>query len=168
MFCRNCGKELNEGTAFCTTCGTRLGQTTAQSGFGTTANAFVSNAKAKIDSSGFKKYLTKKNIIIVVAVFVVLCIIGAALGDDSAVSLVKNGYFYFNKDVTVGELLDANFDNVEWESLVAADGKTYVNATIKEDGGKVVIQFKVNEDKGTFQINACEINGIPVPVSDLF
>lgn len=164
MFCKNCGKELNEGTAFCTSCGAQVNQTS----FETTANAFVSNAKAKIDSSGFKKYLTKKNIIIVVAVFVVLCIIGAALGDDSAVSIVKNGHFYFNKSKTVGELLDANFDDVEWKSLVAADGRTYVNATIKEDGDKVVIQFKVNEDKGTFQINACEINGIPVSISDLF
>lgn len=159
MFCRNCGKELNEGTAFCTTCGAQVNQTS----FGTTANT-----KSKIDSGGFKKYLTKKNIIIVVAVFVVLCIIGAALGDDSAVSLVKNGYFYFDKSKTVGELLDSTFHDVKWESLVANDGKTYVNATIKEDGDKVVIQFKVNEDECTFRINACEINGIPVPIGDLF
>lgn len=164
MFCKNCGKELNEGTAFCTSCGAQVNQTS----FETTANAFVSNAKAKIDSSGFKKYLTKKNIIIVVAVFVVLCIIGAALGDDSAVSIVKNGHFYFDKSKTVGELLYANFDDVEWESLVAADGKTYVNATMNIDGVTFLIQFKVNENNKNFNVNACEINGIPVSISDLF
>lgn len=166
MFCKNCGKELNDGSAFCTSCGTRLGQTTAQSGFRNVANMFATNAT--MNSDKIKKYITKKNVGIVVAIIVVVCIIGALFDYDSAVSMVKNGHFYFNKNVTVGELLDANFDDVEWESLVAADGKTYVNATMNMEGVTVLIQFKVNEKNNSFNVNACEINGIPVSISDLF
>lgn len=166
MFCKNCGKELNDGSTFCSSCGTHMDQTMAQSNFGNVAGTYVTNSATNSDK--IKKYITKKNIGIAVAVIVVLCIIGALFGDDSAVSMVKDGYFYFNKDVTVGELLDSAFDDVKWKSLVADDGKTYVNATMEIDGEECIIQFKVNEENNTFKVYACEVNGIPVPVDALF
>ena len=70
--------------------------------------------------------------------------------------------------MTVGELFNVTFDDVKWESFVADDGQTYVNATAIMDGEEIVIQFEVDEEKETFALTACEYAGIPIPIYDLF
>lgn len=168
MFCKNCGKELDDGATFCTACGAQLNKTETQSTFETTVNTFATKAKTTINSGVLKKYVTKKNVIILAAVIVVVCIIGTMFSSNNAVNIVKNGYFYVNENMTVGELFNVTFDDVKWESFVADDGQTYVNATAIMDGEEIVIQFEVDEEKETFALTACEYAGIPIPIYDLF
>lgn len=78
----------------------------------------------------------------------------------SNVDLVKHGSFNSYPDVTVGEMVDAIFDDVEWEEIVATDGNDYVNMHGTLGGNSALIQFKILDD-GSWIVHALEINGIP-------
>lgn len=78
----------------------------------------------------------------------------------SNIDLVKHGSFNNYPDVTVGEMVDAIFDEVEWEEIVAEDGNDYVNMHGTLEGDKASIQFKILDD-GSWIVHALEINGVP-------
>ena len=83
---------------------------------------------------------------------------------DPAVNSVKHGTLYSYPDRTVGQMVDGYFGNPRWESIVASDGNTYVNATGRilyaEKQVQILIQYKLNGDS-TFELQAVEMNGVP-------
>jgi len=86
-------------------------------------------------------------------------------GSNSAVSMVKGGRLSGYPQNTVGEAINGFFGNPKWEAIEGQDGRTYVNAIgdISYDGkkAKAILQFKVDTEKKTFEIEAFEINDVP-------
>lgn len=99
----------------------------------------------------------KKLFIFTVSIF--LLIISCST-EDEYIYMVKYGNFNAYPDVTVGEMVDTIFDEVEWEQIVADDGKDYVNMHGTINGEVASIQFKILNDE-SWIVYALEINGIP-------
>jgi hypothetical protein len=87
--------------------------------------------------------------------------------DDHAVQAVRGGALEAYPDMTLGKALESFMSGAKWESLVADDGKTYVNVKGRvEFQGKPVsasIQYRLDEDD-SFEIQAFEMNGVPQPM----
>ena len=87
----------------------------------------------------------------------------AGCGADPTVDLVKNGSLYDCPQKTVGQMANDFMASPKWESLLAADGRTYVNLqggiTFDDRPATALIQFLVNQTSQTFELNALEING---------
>ena len=99
----------------------------------------------------------KKLFIITASIF--LFIISCS-SDGGYIDMVKHGAFEAYPDVTVGEMVDAIFDEVEWEEIVAEDGNDYVNMHGTLEGDKASIQFRILDDE-SWIVYALEINGKP-------
>ena len=84
-------------------------------------------------------------------------------GNDSRLSLVKNGAFDFCPQATVKEMVDSYIANPSWEAFVATDGNDYVNVEGQiyyyEALVDMLLQFRVNDDMDRFEVNAFEIEG---------
>lgn len=81
------------------------------------------------------------------------------LTDSQFISLVKDNYFSSHRDVKVGDIMTAVFDNVRWEKIRGVDGNDYVNMNAYSDNEKIIIQFKII-DMYSWELNAIEIGGI--------
>ena len=81
------------------------------------------------------------------------------LSDSQFINLVKDNYFSSHRDVKVGDIMTAIFDNVKWEKIIGVDGNNYVNMNAYSDNEKVTIQFKII-DLYSWELNALEIDGI--------
>ena len=57
-------------------------------------------------------------------------------------------------------MVDAIFDEVQWEEIVAEDGNDYVNMHGTLEGDKASIQFRILDDE-SWIVYALEINGKP-------
>jgi hypothetical protein len=55
-----------------------------------------------------------------------------------------------------------------WSSGVTEDGDTFVNVSgdisVHEKKVRALLQFSVDQKKGTFKFNALEFNGVPQPL----
>ena len=98
----------------------------------------------------------------------VFYIIGAVVlfgRDDKYVSMVKGGTLEAYPQTTVGNAFGDFMPDAKWESLLADDGKRYVNVrgTIQymEKDVEAVVQFLIDSDNDRFEYNAFEMNGIP-------
>ena len=84
---------------------------------------------------------------------------------DSRLSLVKNGVMDFCPQATVKEMVNNYVANPKWSAFEGTDGGDYVNIngkiTYMEKPVDMVLQFKVDTDSETFEVNAFEINDIP-------
>ncbi|WP_302280338.1 hypothetical protein [Brachyspira pilosicoli] len=99
----------------------------------------------------------KKLFIFTVSIFLLMI---SCSSEDEYIYMVKHGTFNAYPDVTVGEMVDTIFDEVEWEQIVADDGKDYVNMHGTINGEAASIQFKILNDE-SWIVYALEINGIP-------
>ena len=89
-------------------------------------------------------------------------------GDSNAIKLVKSGKFN-NCNKTVEQAVNGFFASPKWESGIGKDGPTKGLTLVNLRGrskllGKEVdnlIQFIVDEKKGTFEVHALETNGVP-------
>ena len=90
---------------------------------------------------------------------------GVGAGDDRALTIVKDGNFAGYPDHTVGEAVSCFFGSPKWASVQGEDGNTYVNLTGRmtflEEPVDALVQFRVDKDAGTFEVNAFELNDIP-------
>jgi membrane associated rhomboid family serine protease len=86
--------------------------------------------------------------------------------DDPDVKLVRTGHLTARPDIPVGETLDAFMTHPEWEAITGKDGKSYVNvrgrAPYRGKTVEAVVQFQVDRATGVFEVNAIELNGIPL------
>jgi hypothetical protein len=100
--------------------------------------------------------------------FAALMALGLAFSnhDDHAVQSVRGGTLESYPGMTLGKALESFMPGAKWESLVADDGKTYVNVKGRvEFQGKPVtarIQYRLDENGG-FEFQAFEVNGVPQP-----
>ena len=71
----------------------------------------------------------------------------------------------FCPQATVKEMVNNYVASPKWSAFVADDGEDYVDIegeiTYMEKPVDMVLQFKVNTDSDTFEVNAFEINDIP-------
>lgn len=86
-------------------------------------------------------------------------------GDPQIVAMVKDGTLSAYPDQTIGEAVEGFFANPQWEHIVAEDGNDYVNVrgriSYAGEPADAVVQYAVDPETGSFQVNAFEINGLP-------
>ena len=84
--------------------------------------------------------------------------------DDDSLEIVQDGAF-FNHTRTVGQEVNCYFGNPKWSTLKGEDGNRYVNLKgIIAVGGvntESAVQFRVDKDARSFEINAFEIDEVP-------
>lgn len=124
-----------------------------------------------LSALGLKRPLGMTKIIeLVVACILLVAAIAYAVsfssgGGDKYVQLVRGGILDGYPQKTVGEVFDDFLDNPKWESGVSEDGERFVNVKGRilyfDKEAELAVQFIVDEKNGTFQYNACEIDGAP-------
>jgi hypothetical protein len=83
--------------------------------------------------------------------------------DDAAINFVRNGTLNFYPSKILGQALAGFLSDITWESSVGDDGNMYVKVSggvIYHDEPAVAsVRYKLNDDDGTFEFYAIEING---------
>lgn len=154
MYCKNCGKEMEEGSRFCPHCGTE--------------NASVTGEGSKPAAPVKKKERRKKKpFIIAVAAVVVLLVLGVAVfsGGDSSqdegeqlITMVQNGYLGNYDTVTIKEVLEYMDEDAEWNAGEAASGEYYI---VEYKGYDMVLQFSVEGlEEETFKVTGIDTAGL--------
>ncbi len=164
MFCSKCGKDNKDDTQFCSSCGAPL----KVEGAAVEAGGTGSQRKNKGKSEKKKRKWWLWTIIGIIVVIIVIAIAsgggGGSTGDPEIISMVKNGHLSEYPQKTIGEAFNNFFGSPRWGAIVAEDGNDYVNVTGKimfqEKKVNAAVQFKVDKDAGTFEINAFEINEV--------
>ena len=99
------------------------------------------------------------------SVVFVVKIFDGSLFENGNVALVKNGTLNSCPNTTVKQMVDSYMGNPSWESGVSEDGEVFVNVGgdihFVDKPVRAVIQFSVNEKKGSFEYTALEFNGVP-------
>jgi len=91
--------------------------------------------------------------------------------DSETIQMVKNGYLNNYQSKTIGEAFDDFFAGETWSSF-ELDGSHYVNVKGKisyhDKPVTAVIQFNVDKETGSLEIEAFEINEVPQDLLVLF
>jgi predicted nucleic acid-binding Zn-ribbon protein len=188
MFCKKCGKEVQEGVRFCPSCGAELSSVSSEvengtqevnnidldtsgstqqtnradseAGSSASKESIKTGIDKKISINAIKTSLKKHFIQYIVTLIVFAIIIYIAKG-DSSVNTVKNSSFVAYPDKTIGKAFDDFFTNTKWDSYKKG-GKTYVKFTGKYTTGKsskkAQIIFKFSDDDN-FQVESMTMDG---------
>lgn len=122
-----------------------------------------------LSALGSKRPLGLSKIIELVVAVVLLVIVAVSTlssggSGDKYVQMVKGGTLSGYPQMTVGEAFDGFLSNPKWESGVSDDNVRFVNVTggilYYEKDAELAVQFIVDEKDGSFQYNACEIDGV--------
>ena len=138
MFCKNCGKEMKDGSAFCSECGTKNEQGTTEVNTQIDATAFQS---AMSNSSGTAVAVKKKSkgkfIIIGVFVLLIIIVIACAVGGSSDVieSSSETGASF---NCTIDDVIDRYNSNIDEHLINDAN-------LSDEEYNSVKNQFKMNK-----------------------
>lgn len=106
-------------------------------------------------------------LVVAVILLVVIAVSSMSSGgeSDKYVQMVKDGTFDAYPQMTVGKAFDCFLDAPKWESGLSENNERFVNVkggiSYDDEKAEILIQFIVDEKAGSFQYNACEINGIP-------
>lgn len=171
MFCKKCGKEIADGLTTCPECNAA---TQAAQAFG---DAPAGGVKGFID--GYKNFgsLSKNSKILHIAVpavaVVVLVLVFSLVFSNNYVSMVKEGHLTeFSKSETVGEAFEEFFANPEWKSFESEKGDRIVEFNGEceyfEEDVKVCIQFEIDEDDDSFEIEYADIDGDAMSEIELY
>ncbi len=158
MFCKNCGKEIKNGSAFCPECGAKAETNAVAQEKKIDAGAFQSAMTNSGETVAVKKK-SKKKLFIIVGVIIAVIIAIAVCFSGSDVATVKNGSPYDYPDKTWGEALDEVCKKSEWDSFTSDDGDSIVeyNGVIKTSGLDLCIQFEVDDNE--FEVVYMEVDG---------
>ena len=111
MFCKNCGKEIKYGDAFCRECGTKNEQGATEVNAQIDTTAFQS---AMSNSSGTAVAVKKKSkgkfIIIGVFVVLIIIVIACAIGGNNCTTIEADNYNGMSFDYDISEWCD-NFNS---------------------------------------------------------
>ena len=161
MYCKNCGKEIEEGSRFCPHCGAENASATGES----------SKPAAPVNKKEQKK---KKPLIIAIVAVVILLVLGIAVfsdGDSSRgegeqlITMVQNGYLGNYDTVTIKEVLEYMDEDAEWNAGEAASGGYIVEW--KEDD--IIIQFSIDRLEGeSFRVTWVEAAGIEASSAEAY
>ena len=101
----------------------------------------------------------------ILLVIIAASILSSGGAGDKYVQMVKGGTLNGYPQMTVGEAFDGFLSKPKWESGVSDDNVRFVNVTggilYYEKDAELAVQFIVDEKDGSFQYNACEIDGVP-------
>lgn len=110
----------------------------------------------------------KKLSIILFVCFIILIIsLFIFRGSGKYIDLVKNGAFQVYPNITIEELINGAMYNPKWKQGQTEDGINFVNVSGLIEGNKVVIQFKIHKNENSWEVNALEINGQPMPTQGI-
>ena len=109
----------------------------------------------------------KKFALLIISLLCVLLV--SSCSDSAAVQAVKNGHLESYPDKTISSAIDNFFGSPKWKSGIGSDGETQGKTLVNVKGNimyqdkkiEAELQFIVDNDTGTFKINALEFNGIP-------
>ena len=132
MFCRNCGKEMNETQKFCPYCGQKAGEETAYS----SPNGYPQTAAV----ANQRKSKTGLIVGIVAAVIVLIVVIGIFIAGNSEKETLSFSLSVVNDTgVDIYALYASEPDVDNWEEDLLEDGIVY-------DGERVDIEFVITEE----------------------
>lgn len=119
----------------------------------------------------YKQYLTFRNVVCAISFVIMLSLtIRAISGSNSTtINAVKN-YVLEAGTPKFGKVVKAAMKGVKYKSDIAASGDTLyiVNVTGKMNGHKVLIQFKVDEDKKQAELNAIALDGEELNIFEVY
>lgn len=103
---------------------------------------------------------------VVLLVIIVVSTLSSGGSGDKYVQMVKGGTLEAYPQMTVGEAFDGFLSNPKWESGLSDDNVRFVNvkggALYFGEEAELAVQFIiVDEKEGSFQYNACEVDGTP-------
>lgn len=105
----------------------------------------------------------KKIGLIVVGVIVILCVIGFMMQNES-INTVKEGKLNDYQSKTVGEAFDNFFSDTNWDWEEEKNGYDIVIFTgecqYMDEDVDATIKFRVNTDKGTFELTGLEFDDV--------
>jgi hypothetical protein len=88
----------------------------------------------------------------------------AGVADDEHITKVKNGSLSSHPGTPVGKALDHFLGHPQWTEGETKSGQQVVNVTgdvmFQGQRAKVLLQFMVNPEAGTFELYALELNGV--------
>lgn len=149
MYCKNCGKLIEDDADFCTSCGQRVGESEpapAPSAYGGAAQTAAYPAKVQ---------KSKAPIVFAIA-FIAVVVLVFAFSGDKYVKMVKGGCLDEYPNMPIGAAFDGYFHNPEWKSFEASDGSIIVefNGVFEYFGRNTncTFQFEVHENSGDFEI----------------
>ena len=124
-----------------------------------------------LSAIGAKRPLGLSKIIELVVAVILLVVVGFSTlssggTGDKYVQLVKSGTLDGYPQMTVGEAFDGFLSDPKWESGLSDDNVRFVNvkggALYFGEEAELAVQFIiVDEKEGSFQYNACEVDGTP-------
>ena len=124
-----------------------------------------------LSAIGAKRPLGLSKIIELVVAVILLVVVGFSTlssggTGDKYVQLVKSGTLDGYPQMTVGEAFDGFLSDPKWESGLSDDNVRFVNvkggALYSGEEAELAVQFIiVDEKEGSFQYNACEVDGTP-------
>ena len=100
-------------------------------------------------------------------VFAAICfLLVASCAESPAVQSVKNGHLTDYPHKSIGSAIDGFFANPRWSSGTGTDGQTTLvnvrgDILYHEKRVTAELQFVLDDETGSFRINALEFNGIP-------
>ncbi len=145
MFCKNCGKQIDDDAKFCEYCGASMDDNTDPVSNESAKRNAVTVSDGSVKKTSFKPLLVTT---IVLAVILILVIAGTTLFDkfiqersDKAIQNVQNSYFEFLPEMTVGDLLYEYYGEDNW---VYDSSEKHVEffGTNKKDNSGISITFK--------------------------
>ena len=103
-----------------------------------------------------------KKFILLLSTFFIL----QSCSEDPAIERIKSGAFNNCDKATIDDLADNFFASPSWVTIVATDGRNYVNLTGEMTYNEVpvdaLVQFTAPMyDNAGFEINAFEMNDLP-------
>ena len=129
----------------------------------------VSRNKNKVKAAQGKELVIDS---IFIGILSIIAVFAFSTPEDSeTIQMVKNGYLNNYQSKTIGEAFDDFFAGETWSSF-ELDGSHYVNVKGKisyhDKPVTAVIQFNVDKETGSLEIEAFEINEVPQDLLVLF
>lgn len=118
MFCKNCGKQIDENAKFCENCGASM-----HGNAETASNEKSGQVDVSIRTVPVKKSINKTLLITIIAVISALIIGGAGVilfdnynqkKSEESIQAVQEAYFEFLPEMTVGDLLYEYYGEKNW------------------------------------------------------
>lgn len=156
MFCKNCGTQLEENSAFCPKCGTAV--------LGVGGNG--PEPVGKNGGNGAQKPKKKKWLLPVGVAAVIVILIGALSSGGSSddadkvsnlITEVRNGYLGHYDTVPIEDALSYIYGDGVWDGGKASAGEYYI---VEFSSEYIIIQFAVYDGEETFSVCGFEIPGV--------
>ncbi|MEG0897695.1 MAG: zinc ribbon domain-containing protein [Ruthenibacterium sp.] len=181
MFCKNCGKEMQDGDVFCKNCGTKVSERiqpepeTALQNLTIkpdepetetfSADTSCQNEKAaKVSPHGIKQILKFVAVVLIVVAIIVASDVRTGNLEAKQSKNISTSYLKgYSETITVGKMLHSSYDEVKWKNY-KADGANYVSvrASKKVDSEKQTLKivFGFDEDWEYFSVEKIYWNGL--------